>query len=132
LARRGRDEAAALLHGLADSFAAGADVDWSAAQPAGPRAALPTYAFDRRRYWLTDPADGGGTGLLERTTTVAADGTLLLDGKLSRRSAAWLPDHVIGGAEVVPGTALLDLALAAASAAGAPGVSALTLAAPLT
>ncbi|WP_228470789.1 type I polyketide synthase [Streptomyces alkaliphilus] len=132
LARRGRDEAAALLHGLAESFTAGAEVDWSAAVPAGPRIALPTYAFDRQRHWLTDPADGGGTGLLDRTTTVAADGGLLLDGKLSRRSAGWLPDHVIGGVEVVPGTVLLDLALAAASAAGAPGVSALTLAAPLT
>ncbi|SFC58074.1 type I polyketide synthase [Streptomyces aidingensis] len=150
LARRGRGEAEALLRGLAESFTAGAAVDWTAVLPPGPRAELPTYAFDRQRFWLTDPADtaaepaadpaagtagnsagGAGPAARVRTTAVASGGGLLLDGRISRQSAPWLPDHAIGGTEVVPGTALLDLALAAASAAGAPGVATLTLTAPL-
>ncbi|MEU3251207.1 beta-ketoacyl synthase N-terminal-like domain-containing protein [Streptomyces sp. NPDC006997] len=128
-ARRGRGEDTALLHGLAGAFVAGTDVDWAAALPAGPRADLPTYAFDRRRFWLTDTG-GTGTGLPYRTTAVA-DGGLLLDARLSRRSTAWLADHVIDGVTVVPGTALLELALRAAAAAGATEVASLTLTAPV-
>ncbi|WP_406492312.1 acyltransferase domain-containing protein [Streptomyces sp. NBC_00846] len=128
-ARRGRDEHTALLHGLAGAFVAGTAVDWAAALPEGPRAELPTYAFDRRRFWLTDTG-GTGAGPAYRTTAVA-DGGLLLDARLSRRSTAWLADHVIGGVTVVPGTALLELALRAAAAAGATEVASLTLTAPV-
>ncbi|MFD0774589.1 type I polyketide synthase, partial [Streptomonospora algeriensis] len=42
------------LLSLGEAFAAGADVDWSAAfgETAGRRGSLPTYAFHRRNYWL--------------------------------------------------------------------------------
>ncbi|MGW2182853.1 type I polyketide synthase [Streptomyces sp. NPDC001732] len=129
-ARSGRDEHTALLHGLAGAFVAGTAVDWAAGLPEGPRADLPTYAFDRRRFWLTD-AGGTGAGLSYRTTAVAAGGGLLLDARLSRRSTAWLADHVIDGVTVVPGTALLELALRAAAAAGAAGVASLALTSPV-
>jgi len=47
-----------LIASLAQAFTAGADVDWTTLHPTGPAAPhtvdLPTYAFQRERYWLPD------------------------------------------------------------------------------
>ena len=59
LARAGRPETETLIDGLARAWTHGANVDWRAmAQAAGGRrVALPTYAFQRKRFWL-DAAAG--------------------------------------------------------------------------
>ncbi|MER5705841.1 type I polyketide synthase, partial [Micromonospora sp. NPDC002296] len=58
--RRDRPEVECLLAAVGQLHVAGMSVDWSAyLAQAGvrPRVVdLPTYAFDRRRYWLEDPA----------------------------------------------------------------------------
>ncbi|MEU7012037.1 SDR family NAD(P)-dependent oxidoreductase, partial [Streptomyces sp. NPDC046332] len=56
--RRGRDEPKALLTALATAYVHGADVDWTTLyQDLGARrVALPTYAFQRKRYWLDSAA----------------------------------------------------------------------------
>ncbi|MFH8420303.1 type I polyketide synthase, partial [Streptomyces sp. NPDC018038] len=47
-----------LLSAFGEAFCHGADVDWSAVLPAGAaRAELPTYAFQRRRHWITAESD---------------------------------------------------------------------------
>lgn len=70
--RPGHDEPTALLTAAARLHVAGQDVDWSALLGPGPRADLPTYAFQRRRHWLPQqPADDAGI----RAATAAADGT---------------------------------------------------------
>jgi len=47
------DEPHAFLTGLAEAFVAGVDIDWTQTfTPTTERVALPTYAFQRRRYWL--------------------------------------------------------------------------------
>ena len=53
--RGGRSEPQALALALAAAHAAGAKLDWGAffAGTSAKRVALPTYAFQRRRYWLT-------------------------------------------------------------------------------
>ncbi|MEU3603625.1 type I polyketide synthase [Streptomyces sp. NPDC006798] len=53
--RRDRDEAEAVLGSLARLYVRGAAVDWTGLLGPGPRAELPTYAFQRRRYWLDPP-----------------------------------------------------------------------------
>ncbi|WP_406254058.1 type I polyketide synthase [Streptomyces chartreusis] len=60
--RRDRAEVAALLTALAEVFVHGADVDWGAvfAGTGARRVDLPTYAFQRRRYWLPDRAGEDG------------------------------------------------------------------------
>ncbi|MFC4049289.1 type I polyketide synthase [Actinomadura syzygii] len=65
--RAGRPEARTFLTALAALDAAGSPVAWSAAFGPGPVAAdLPTYAFERDRYWLradapaAAPPDDGG------------------------------------------------------------------------
>ncbi|WP_455681762.1 type I polyketide synthase, partial [Streptomyces violascens] len=58
LLRTGRPEASAFTEGIATAFAHGTRVDWTAClgTRGAPRAALPTYAFQRQWYWL-DPAE---------------------------------------------------------------------------
>ncbi|MDN3355700.1 type I polyketide synthase [Actinomadura sp. DC4] len=113
-------QALARLHG------AGLPVDWTPWFPGAPHIVdLPTYAFQRDRFWLSDQ---GGNG--PDTTLEQADGGYLISGEISAASS-WPADHVIGGAAVLPGTALLGWALRAADEAGCSGVEELTLQAPL-
>ena len=54
LLRSERAESETLLAALGQAWTHGAEVDWSASFEAGGarRVSLPTYAFQRRRYWL--------------------------------------------------------------------------------
>ncbi|MFD7715809.1 type I polyketide synthase, partial [Streptomyces sp. NPDC059814] len=56
--RAGRPEARTLLAALAAAFVRGTDVDWAAvhAQADGRRVTLPTYPFQRERYWIDGTA----------------------------------------------------------------------------
>ncbi|MER8097585.1 type I polyketide synthase [Streptomyces goshikiensis] len=58
--RRGRPEARTLLAALAAVFVSGTPVDWAAVQSVaeggGRRVPLPTYAFQRERYWISGTA----------------------------------------------------------------------------
>ncbi|WP_237694287.1 type I polyketide synthase, partial [Streptomyces sp. SID2563] len=53
--RGGRDEARTLLQALATAYTSGTDIDWTALLPGGNRVKLPTYAFQRKRYWIDVP-----------------------------------------------------------------------------
>ncbi len=52
--RRGRDEEQTLLDSLGQLYARGLDPNWRAVTGDGPRTDLPTYPFQRQRYWLDD------------------------------------------------------------------------------
>ncbi|MEV6921056.1 type I polyketide synthase, partial [Amycolatopsis sp. NPDC051106] len=74
LLRRDRPEAPAALTGLARMHVAGHGPDWAAVLAGGRRVDLPTYRFQRQRYWL-EPAAPTGTGDDEFWSAVDA-GTL--------------------------------------------------------
>jgi acyl transferase domain-containing protein len=64
--RRQRPEPDSLLAALADIWVDGGSVDWQTLikRPGVRRVALPTYAFQRRRYWLSGaPGEASATGL---------------------------------------------------------------------
>ncbi|WP_285516847.1 type I polyketide synthase, partial [Streptomyces sp. NBRC 14336] len=143
--RDDRPEPRALLEAAATLFTRGAAVDWTAALPAlaeAPCPALPTYAFQRRRYWLEVPAgtgdaaalglDATGHPLLAAAVRVADGDAAVLTGRLSLRSHPWLADHRLAGRVVVPSTAFLELAVHAGDRVGCDEVRDLTLQAPLT
>ncbi|MCD9588753.1 type I polyketide synthase [Streptomyces sp. 8ZJF_21] len=143
--RRDHGGQAQFLRSLAEAFTAGTDVDWRAAFPADPTPRtvdLPTYAFQHQRYWLdglsgrgADPTDLGlvaaGHPLLSAAVELADGQGHLLTGRLSARSHGWLADHVVAGAVLVPGTALVEWALRAADEVGCGGVEELALQVPL-
>ncbi|WP_373465063.1 type I polyketide synthase [Streptomyces sp. V2I9] len=142
LQRNGRDQTDTLLRAVARLHVAGLDPDWAAVlEPWSPRRVdLPTYAFQRQHYWPapSSPADlrtaglsGAGHPLLGALVSVAGDGGLVLTGRLSRTTHPWLGDHRVLGAVLVPGTALVDLALHAGSQVGCPVVDELTLGTPV-
>ncbi|MFJ2116268.1 SDR family NAD(P)-dependent oxidoreductase, partial [Streptomyces sp. NPDC087850] len=58
--RRDREEERELLTSLGRLYVHGVPVDWSVLLGEGPTGDLPTYAFQRQRYWPEVPADAAG------------------------------------------------------------------------
>ncbi|MER5642144.1 type I polyketide synthase [Kitasatospora sp. NPDC002227] len=144
VARAGRGEVEALFTGLATAFTRGMPVDWSAVftGTGAVRVDLPTYAFQRDRYWLDAPVAAAGDltslgltaaehPLLGAAVTLAEEEGLLFTSRLSAKAQRWLPEHEVLGAVLVPGAAFVELALQAAAHAGVDQVDDLTLEAPL-
>ncbi|MFC6938047.1 acyltransferase domain-containing protein [Actinomadura yumaensis] len=145
--RRGDGGAGQVAKAAGQAFAAGARVDWTGwfrGRPAAPRVVdLPTYAFQRERYWLEglngDGGDPAGLGLVPAghpllgAAVEVADGDIhLLTGRLpGNGNAGWLADHRVLGTVLVPGTALLEWALRAADEAGCGSVEELVLHEPM-
>ncbi|AYF31946.1 type-I PKS [Micromonospora tulbaghiae] len=108
--RRGEGGLRRFLTSVAQAYVRGLAVDWSAAvpAPAGPPVRLPTYPFQRRRYWLDtfvgpetpSPAPAGGKRSLLRVVRAAVAGTL----------------GYPSGDEVDPGRTFKDLGLDSAMA----------------
>ncbi|MFJ4500814.1 SDR family NAD(P)-dependent oxidoreductase [Streptomyces sp. NPDC088864] len=141
LIRAGKDEVREALGAAGLAHARGARIDWETlyAGRAARRVELPTYAFRTRRYWLT-PEPSAATGLgrlasqhpvLTSAGDLAGTGTTVLTGRVSPRTHPWTADHTIAGVTLLPGTALVELALRAATETGCGLVEELTLQAPL-
>ncbi|MFG1955294.1 SDR family NAD(P)-dependent oxidoreductase [Micromonospora sp. NPDC048830] len=131
LLRTGRDEQDSAREAVARLFAGGVDVDWAALVGGDvPPVELPTYPFEHRRYWLT-PSARPLVGEPVETLDASGDAGLTLTGELSIAAQPWLAQHRVGGAVVVPGALLAELAARAGDHAGCPEVAELLLQAPL-
>jgi polyene macrolide polyketide synthase len=144
-----REPLATVLGCLGALHAAGGEVDWPAFfEGSGGRLVdLPTYAFQRERYWLEAAGEVGEASAGDLTAAgqlavehpllgaavrlAAGQGGWLFTGRLSSQTHPWLFDHTVTGVSVMPGTGFVELALAAAQRVGAEGVEELTLVAPL-
>ncbi|RPF40442.1 acyl transferase domain-containing protein [Streptomyces sp. Ag109_G2-6] len=142
--RRDQGGMARFLASAAELYVRGGDVDWAALTAAGSSDTwidLPTYPFQRRRYWLD--SDSGHEAGLEPAGLSAADhpllgaavdlpdGTLVFTGRLDTRTHPWVADHAVLGTVLLPGTAHAELALHAGAVAGCGVLEELALHAPL-
>ncbi|MEU4626872.1 SDR family NAD(P)-dependent oxidoreductase, partial [Actinoplanes sp. NPDC023801] len=129
------------LRSAGELWARGGHVDWSVVLGDGPVSELPTYAFQRQRFWpavTVRSGDAAAIGLSEvrhpllGAGVALADGDgIVLSGRWSLGSVPWFADHAVAGQVVVPGTAFVELAWQACLAVGAAAVRDLSLQTPL-
>ena len=127
--RREEDEHTVLLGSLGALYTLGYPVDWNLIYPTGGRCVrLPFYPWQRERCWLEPSArdtdshwkqvSRSGTGnhpLLGRHFKSAHPaGTHFWETTLDRNSLPYLNDHRIQGVAVLPASAYVEMALAAA------------------
>jgi myxalamid-type polyketide synthase MxaD len=139
------DDFLALQSALAEAFAAGAAIDWKPAflSGRGKKVALPTYPFDRQRYWI-DEGESTAPEPVSKPARRAAAGLAgsRIDASVPIFEAEWEPPypwhldvHRVGGQVTAPATAYLSLAWNAFGAysgrPAAPGVLDLTIVRPL-
>ncbi|MEU5811663.1 type I polyketide synthase [Streptomyces sp. NPDC047718] len=141
--RKGRPEAGTLAAALGRAHVHGVGVDWPAyySGAGARRVDLPTYAFQRERYWVDSFAaaedaaslglEAAGHPLLGAAVELPGNGGFLFTGRLSRRTHPWLADHVVADSTVVPGAALVELALRAGDEVGCGHLAELTAEEPL-
>ncbi|HWO19044.1 MAG TPA: SDR family NAD(P)-dependent oxidoreductase, partial [Kofleriaceae bacterium] len=150
--RRDEGDLARFLLSCGELYTRGQPVDWTAVfdllgsatgdrhgpRPRPRRVDLPTYAFQRQRFWLEPPkgqrADVTAAGLvpadhplLGAAVALADSDGLLLTGRLSLAEHPWLAGHAVFDTVILPGTAFVELALVAAHRVGLPLVEELTL-----
>ncbi|KJK33036.1 hypothetical protein UK23_47790, partial [Lentzea aerocolonigenes] len=142
-ARKDRGEELAFVTALARLHVAGVPVDWARLfeGSGAARVDLPTYAFQRQRFWPRPAASSGdvrgaglgavGHPLLGAAVELAGSAGHLFTSRLSLATHPWLADHVVMGRVLFAGTAFLELAVRAADEVGCSRVEELTLAAPL-
>ena len=140
--RKGRDDWQQMLDSLATLYVQGAEVDWVGFDRDFPRrrVLLPTYPFQRKRYWVDLPR-GQNTG----TTVLSEAGQrdairhplvgrlldslfikdILRESRISLTSFPYLGDHRVYGMPVVPATVFLEMISAAAKEAFGPGPQAI-------
>ncbi|MET9857255.1 SDR family NAD(P)-dependent oxidoreductase, partial [Streptomyces sp. NPDC006450] len=141
--RGDKDETESVLAALARLHVSGTTIDWDAfyAEHAPARIDLPTYAFQRERYWVQARTGGGDVTaagldaadhpLLGAAISLPDSDGVVFTGRLSVEAQPWLADHDVLGTVLLPGTGFVELALHAGSHVGCPVLEELTLQAPL-
>ncbi|MGE0158275.1 MAG: type I polyketide synthase [Gemmatimonadales bacterium] len=140
--RRGMDDWREIMTGLADLFVTGAVIDWAGVdRPYGfRRVSLPTYPFQRSRFWI-DSQGGRARGMrvarnknpLEGARVAAPHG--VFETELSADSPGWLSEHRVHGAALVAAPVFFEMIHAAARdglGGGDYGIADFMLSEPLT
>ncbi|WP_373140913.1 type I polyketide synthase [Mycobacterium marinum] len=127
---------------VGQAHVSGVVVDWAAVfgSCGGRWVGLPTYAFQRNRFWLAPSSaasvDRVGLGgvdhpLLGAVIEQPGSGGVVVTGLLSTAAQPWLADHVVGGVVLFAGTGFVELVIRAGDEVGCAAVEELTLLAPL-
>jgi acyl transferase domain-containing protein/acyl carrier protein len=125
---------------VAEVHVVGVPVCWDPLLVGGVRVDLPTYAFQHERFWVRPSSGGaadvtalglGSTGhpLLGAVVELADEGSVFT-GRLSQEAHGWLADHAVGDTVLLPGTAFVEMAVAAGHSLGLPRLVELTVQVP--
>nr|AQW44888.1 polyketide synthase [Corallococcus coralloides] len=122
--RRGEEDRRTMLSSLGALYASGHRVAWKQVFPAeGRRESLPTYPWQRQRYWLEPVTQGArssrgtvGHPLLGERVDLSAQGGVarLWQVQLGPRDFPLLSEHRVQGVPALPAAAMMDMALSAA------------------
>lgn len=130
--RKGRGEFQQLFESVAALYLHGVDLDWRGfGRPWGGRKiALPTYPFQRKRFWVegevlaidfastaSSRPTGSDAGILGREVAewAAAPSTRIFEAEVDTERLPFVEDHRIGGMTLAPMALFLELATAAAA-----------------
>ncbi|HEY9228563.1 MAG TPA: polyketide synthase dehydratase domain-containing protein, partial [Gemmatimonadaceae bacterium] len=128
--RKGRNDIEQALDGLATAYLAGADVTWRGVYAGESRRItdLPSYPFERERWWFEARAGGrtptkitarervGGHPLLGHRVRSPLEDVAQFEVTLHTDTLPFLDDHRVHGRAILPATGYVEMALAAANA----------------
>lgn len=123
--RRGRAEQDTLLAALGELYTLGLPVKWEAFYPSGGKVVtLPTFPWQHQRYWFDPvqptlkatriPSRADVHPLLQNRLRSPSLQGIVFESLINAHEPAFLNDHRIWGAPILPATAYLDAVLAAA------------------
>ena len=112
-----------LLRNLGQLYVHGVKVDWQGAGHTDGRqkVLLPTYPFQRERYWIDLPkrkATATLRPLIDKMTVLPFHNELVFESEFSVATLPFLADHLLYDTMVSPGACQLVMALSAAELAG--------------
>jgi acyl transferase domain-containing protein/acyl carrier protein len=119
--RKGRSDWLQMLETLGAVYVAGARVDFTQLDTGfcRSRVTLPSSPFQRQRFWISNtrrsvhPAPAVHPLLGRRVATASSD--IIYESAVSVSEHPYLADHRVHGSVVVPATAYLEMAIAAAT-----------------
>ena len=115
---RDRPAVSTMLTALADLYVHGVDPDWRGVYGRGRRVELPCYPFQRMRLWVDLGAgrreDLDSAHPLLGAPRLRPGPTREFERVLRADAPAFIGDHVVDGRTILPGTAFLEIILAAA------------------
>ncbi|WP_319436005.1 type I polyketide synthase [Mycobacterium sp. RTGN5] len=118
--RKGANSQRQMTEALATAYISGHRPDFAVRYDApSHRLELPTYPFQRRRYWPKTSgirSDGTAASGILGSAKDLASGDTVYTNVLSVKTQPWLAHHVIYGTVVVPGATYAAMALASAGA----------------
>ncbi|NND95881.1 MAG: SDR family NAD(P)-dependent oxidoreductase, partial [Pirellulaceae bacterium] len=119
------DDYTTWIRSVATAWCVGGSVNWQAVYKDFPyqRVSLPTYPFQRQRYWYDPPALGssGGSGDIVHpllgSQQKLANGETIYSAVYRDTDPSYFPDHVVSGSVTVPAAAWIETLRAAAQRA---------------
>ena len=140
--RRDKGGARWFAAALGNAHVSGVEINADALFGTGSRRVeLPTYPFQRERYWYSAPARRGdlsAVGLREAAhpllgtgVELPESGSVVYTARLGADTQPWLADHTLLGTALLPGAALVDLAGWAGRQSGCGRTDELILQAPV-
>nr|ATO58431.1 McyD [Phormidium sp. LP904e]QCQ67874.1 type I polyketide synthase [Phormidium sp. LP904c] len=114
----GKDEQTQMYRSLAALFVNGYAVEWAKVFKQGKRISLPTYPFQRERYWISN-SEFSVTQIktklhpLIRDFKKLATGEIIFEGEISSVNPDYLEEHKVFGKVLFPATGFIEMILAA-------------------